>query len=251
MNLMRKLISFTTKRNGRNSSGKITVYKRGGGVKRKYRNVTFFRKILNNKKAKVVNFIYDPNRNVPLALLNYDDGFKEFILKPKDLNINDYVCCSDYFVDAPGNATFLKHMPVGLKIHNLEVRPFSNKTLIRAGNTFGTIVGFSGTFVIVKLPSKQIKLFNGRCKATVGILDSNKKNNQKKYIKAGINRLLGKRPTVRGSAMNPCDHPHGGGEGKAPIGLKYPKTPWGKNALGIRTSKKKKDIKYLFNSIKN
>ena len=223
---------------GRNNRGVITLRGRGGGHKRRYRMIDFKR----NKygiEGIVASIEYDPNRNARIALIHYKDGEKRYILHPKNLNIGDSILAG---IGSPlniGNTLPLMEIPLGSSIHNIELIPNKGGQLVRAGGTSAKILAKEGNYVTLRLPSKEIRLIRQECFATVGEIS----NNDAFLIqsgKAGRTRWLGKRPTVRGSVMNPCDHPHGGGEGRAPIGRTRPLTPWGKPALGRKTRKRKK-----------
>lgn len=240
MLLKKELDKLVKKRQGRSNTGKITVRHRGGGAKQRSRKIEFT-KTLKDIYGIVKSFEYDPKRNVKLAVIFYSNGIKRYILKPKELNIGDKIIFSDFIKILPGNSTYIKNIPLGTKIHNLESKPKGGAKYIRSGGCEGIILSQTGKYFIIKLPSNEIKLFHGNCIASIGVLDITKKSI---FTNAGRNRRLGKRPTVRGSAMNACDHPHGGGEGKAPIGRKSPVTPWGKKTLGKKTVLNKKNIKY-------
>ena len=223
---------------GRNNRGVITIRHRGGGHKRLYRLIDFKR----NKyeiEGTVAAIEYDPNRNARIALIHYVDGEKRYILHPKNLNVGDKVYAGP---DAPfsiGNSLPLEQIPLGTSIHNIELIPSKGGQIVRSAGTSAKILAKENDYVTLRLPSKEIRLVRKECFATIGEVG----NNDAFLVqsgKAGRTRWLGKRPTVRGSVMNPCDHPHGGGEGRAPIGRSRPVTPWGKAALGIRTRKSKK-----------
>merc|ERR1711871_1672496 len=223
---------------GRNNRGVITIRHRGGGHKRRYRLIDFER----NKygiEGKVASIEYDPNRNARIALIYYTDGEKRYILHCKNLNVGDTVISGSESSLNIGNTLPLKEIPLGTSIHNIELIPGRGGQLVRAAGTSAKILAKEGDYVTLRLPSKEIRLIRQECFATIGEIS----NNDAFLIqsgKAGRTRWLGKRPTVRGSVMNPCDHPHGGGEGRAPIGRTRPLTPWGKPALGMKTRKNKK-----------
>lgn len=222
---------------GRNNQGKITIRHKGGGHKRKYRIIDFKRNKYNIKG--IVNTIeYDPNRNVYISLINYEDGEKRYILYPNNLKIGDYIYSGNNVSINIGNSLPLYNIPNGTYIHNLELFPKKGGQLVRSAGSFAKILSKENNKIIIILPSKEIRIFNNNCYATIGKL-SNYNYFNIKIGKAGRNRWLGIRPTVRGSAMNPIDHPHGGGEGKSPIGKPQPRTPWGKIALGKKTRKNK------------
>jgi large subunit ribosomal protein L2 len=234
-----KTLSFGFHRSkGRNNRGIITTRHRGGGHKRLYRQIDFRRDKIGIP-AKVVSIEYDPNRNARIALLRYTDGEKRYILQPHGLNIGE-ILISD--LNAPitiGNALPLRNIPLGSEVHNVEFQPGSGGQFARAAGTLVEILAKEGNYVTIRLPSKEVRLVSKNCWATLGQVGNIEAYNLS-IGKAGRTRWLGKRPTVRGSAMNPVDHPHGGGEGKAPIGRSGPVTPWGKPALGKITRKPKK-----------
>lgn len=232
----KSLTYYYSRSKGRNNRGIITTRHKGGGHKRLYRLIDFKRKKLGIN-AKVFSIEYDPNRNARIALLNYVDGQKSYIISPIGLKIGDVVL-SDFDADIKtGNCLPLSKIPLGADIHNIEFQPGKGGQLARAAGTFAQIISAQKNFVVLKLPSGRLRLFDKNCWATIGRVGNLDSLNIRRG-KAGSNRWLGKRPTVRGSAMNPCDHKHGGGEGKAPVGG-TPKTPWGKIALGIKTRKPK------------
>jgi large subunit ribosomal protein L2 len=234
-----KSLSFGFHRSkGRNNRGIITSRHRGGGHKRLYREIDFRRDKIGIP-ATVISIEYDPNRNARLALLRYNDGEKRYILQPNGLNIGK-ILISD--LNAPisvGNALPLRNIPLGSEVHNVEFQPGSGGQLARAAGTLVEILAKEGNFVTIRLPSKEVRLVAKNCWATLGQVGNIEAYNLS-IGKAGKTRWLGKRPKVRGSAMNPVDHPHGGGEGKAPIGRSGPVSPWGKPALGKLTRKPKK-----------
>jgi large subunit ribosomal protein L2 len=233
----RSLIRKNHRNKGRNNRGVITIRHRGGGHKRRYRIIDFKR----NKygiEGKVVAIEYDPNRNARLALIHYVDGEKRYILHPRSVNVGDTIMSGSGSLLNVGNSLPLEEIPLGTSIHNIELIPNRGGQIVRAGGTSAKILAKEGDYVTLRLPSKEIRLVRKECFATVGEVS----NNDAFLVqsgKAGRTRWLGKRPTVRGSVMNPCDHPHGGGEGRAPIGRTRPLTPWGKPALGIKTRKRK------------
>jgi len=223
---------------GRNNRGIITCRHRGGGHKRLYRQIDFRRDKIG-VWAKVIKIEYDPNRNARIALLRYEDGEKRYIIHPRGLNIGDIIQ-SD--LNAPiliGNSLPLRNIPLGAEVHNVEFQPGSGGQLARSAGAMVEILAKEGNFVTIRLPSKEIRLVSKNCWATIGQVGNIEAYNLTSG-KAGRTRWLGKRPTVRGSVMNPVDHPHGGGEGRAPIGRSRPVTPWGKPALGQLTRKPKK-----------
>ena len=223
---------------GRNNRGVITIRHRGGGHKRLYRLIDFKR----NKygiEGIVAAIEYDPNRNARIALIHYRDGEKRYILQPKNLNVGDTIMSGSGSSLTVGNTLPLEELPLGTAVHNIELIPNRGGQIVRAGGTSAKILAKEGDYVTLRLPSKEIRLIRKECLATIGEVS----NNDAFLVqsgKAGRTRWLGKRPAVRGSVMNPCDHPHGGGEGRAPIGRTRPLTPWGKPALGMKTRKHKK-----------
>lgn len=234
----RSLIQKNHRNKGRNNRGVITIRHRGGGHKRRYRIIDFKR----NKydiQGTVAAVEYDPNRNARIALIHYLDGEKRYILQPKNLNVGDTILSGSGSPLNIGNSLPLEEIPLGTSIHNIELIPNRGGQIVRAGGTSAKILAKEGDYITLRLPSKEIRLIRKECSATIGEVS----NNDSFLIqsgKAGRTRWLGRRPTVRGSVMNPCDHPHGGGEGRAPIGRTRPLTPWGKPALGMKTRKRKK-----------
>lgn len=231
------------KKAGRNSQGRVTVRHRGGGHKRKYRIIDFKRD-KDNIPAKVAHIEYDPNRSARIALLHYADGEKRYILAPVGLEVGQTVMSGPGADIKPGNALQIRDIPVGTIIHNIELKPGKGGQLVRAAGAAAQIMAKEGKYAHVRLPSSEVRLIHLDCKATVGQV-GNLEHENISLGKAGRSRWLGRRPTVRGSAMNPVDHPHGGGEGRAPIGRKSPMTPWGKPTLGYKTRKKKPSDKYI------
>nr|YP_005352992.1 ribosomal protein L2 [Mankyua chejuensis]ADZ48024.1 ribosomal protein L2 [Mankyua chejuensis]AJJ48655.1 ribosomal protein L2 [Mankyua chejuensis] len=223
---------------GRNNRGIITIRHRGGGHKRSYRRIDFRR---NKEKisGKIITTEYDPNRNSYICLVNYVDGEKRYILQPEGLNIGDTIISGSGAPISNGNALPLTEMPLGTSVHNIELTPGKGGQLVRSAGTVGKIIAKEGRSATVRLPSGEIRLIFQDCLATVGQVGNTDANNRTSG-KAGSRRWLGKRPHVRGVAMNPVDHPHGGGEGRAPIGGKKPLTPWGRVALGGRSRKRTK-----------
>jgi large subunit ribosomal protein L2 len=232
------LLKKNQRNKGRNNRGVITIRHRGGGHKRRYRIIDFKR----NKyglQGTVTSIEYDPNRNARIALIHYLDGEKRYILHPKNLNVGDTIISGSGSPLSVGNTLPLEEIPLGTSIHNIELIANRGGQIVRAGGTSAKILAKEGNYITLRLPSKEIRLIRKECFATIGEVS----NNDAFLVqsgKAGRTRWLGKRPTVRGSVMNPCDHPHGGGEGRAPIGRTRPLTPWGKPALGMKTRKKKK-----------
>ena len=226
------------KTGGRNNQGVITCRHIGGGAKRKYRLIDFKRN-KDNIEGRVASIEYDPNRSANIALINYVDGEKRYILAPQNLNVGDKIVSGESTDVQVGNAMCLKNIPEGTFIHNIELTPGKGGQLVRAAGTSAQILGKEGKYVIIRLSSKEVRKFLGECRATVGVV-GNEDYELVNYGKAGRNRWKGIRPTVRGAVMNPNDHPHGGGEGKNPVGHDAPRTPWGKRALGVKTRNNKK-----------
>ena len=234
----KSLLVTKNKTTGRNNSGKITVRHRGGGVKRKYRLIDF-KRIKDGITAKVVGIEYDPNRSANIALITYKDGEKSYILAPKGLNVGDIVESGENADIKVGNTLPIMNIPVGTVIHNIELRPGKGGQLARSAGNSAQILGREGKYVLIRLASGETRKILGTCRATIGVV-GNEDYELVNIGKAGRKRHMGIRPTVRGSVMNPNDHPHGGGEGRAPIGRSGPMTPWGKPALGLKTRKNKK-----------
>lgn len=235
----KKLTKGSHRVKGRNNQGKITTRHKGGGHKRLYRIIDFKRNKFDIA-GQVMSIEYDPNRNVNISLINYADGEKRYILHPEDLKIGDFIISSKTStLIKTGNALPLNKIPLGTSVHNIELYPQKGGQIARAAGTRGKILAQEKNFVIIRLSSKEIRLFHNECLATIGTLGNSNAYNVK-LGKAGRKRWLGIRPSVRGSAMNPVDHPHGGGEGRCPIGKPGPLTPWGKPALGLKTRQKRK-----------
>jgi large subunit ribosomal protein L2 len=244
----KKLIKYIKRSYGRNNEGKITCRHKQRGHKKLYRIIDFKRNKFDIYGI-VKSIEYDPNRNVKIALILYADGEKRYILCPENLQINDKVISSQKNISLNiGNSLKLEYIPIGIFIHNIEINFKKGGQLIRSAGTFAKILGKKNNLIIIKLASKKLRLFKKDFLATIGRL-SNSDFCNINIGKAGRNRWLGKRPTVRGSAMNAVDHPHGGGEGKASIGKKNPKTPWGKIALGYKTRKKRKNNYFFIKNI--
>ena len=223
---------------GRNNRGVITCRHRGGGHKRLYRQIDF-RRNKYDMSAEVQTIEYDPNRNSRIALVQYEDGEKRYILQPTGLKVGDKIIASTEAPNAIGNSLPLASMPLGVQIHNIEMHPKKGGQLVRSAGGVAQLVAKEGDFVTVRLPSGEVRLLNNQCWATIGQVGNSEVMNLS-IGKAGRSRWLGKRPTVRGSVMNPVDHPHGGGEGRCPVGRSQPMTPWGKPALGRKTRARKK-----------
>ena len=223
---------------GRNNTGRTTVRFRGGGVKRRYRIIDFKRD-KDNIPARVQTIEYDPNRTAYIALVAYADGEKRYILAPKGLKVGDVIESGSEADIKPGNALELKDIPVGTTVHAIELKAGRGATLARSAGTGAQLMAKEGNFATLILPSGEMRMVHLNCKATVGTV-GNSEHELLRVGKAGKNRYKGKRPHVRGSVMNPVDHPHGGGEGRTPIGRPAPMTPWGKKAIGVKTRNKKK-----------
>jgi large subunit ribosomal protein L2 len=234
----KSLLRKNHRNKGRNNRGVITIRHRGGGHKRLYRLIDFKRNKIGIEGI-VASIEYDPNRNARIALIHYLDGEKRYILEPKNLNVGDKIIAGSGSPLTIGNTLPLNDIPLGMSVHNIELIPNRGGQIVRSAGTFAKVLAKEGNYITLRLPSKEIRLVRKECCATIGEVS----NNDAFLVqsgKAGRTRWLGKRPTVRGSVMNPCDHPHGGGEGRAPIGRTRPLTPWGKPALGMKTRKRKK-----------
>ena len=234
---LKSLVVTKKKTDGRNNLGQITVRHRGGGVKRKYRLVDFKRN-KDGITAVVKSIEYDPNRSANIALISYKDGEKAYIIAPKDLHVGDIVESGENADIKVGNALPIANIPVGTFIHNIELKPGKGGQLAKSAGASAQILGREDKYVLVRLASGETRKILGTCRATVGVV-GNEDYSLVKVGKAGRTRYKGIRPTVRGSVMNPNDHPHGGGEGRAPVGRSGPMTPWGKPALGKKTRKNK------------
>lgn len=232
----KSLLEKLKKTAGRNSYGRITVRHKGGGNKQKYRIIDFKRQKLD-MPATVLTLEYDPNRSANIALIQYEDGVKAYILAPEGLNIGDKVISSVNADIKPGNCLPVHAIPVGTMIHNIELYPGKGAQLVRSAGVAAQLMAKENGKAMVRLPSGELRYVRLECKATVGEV-GNADHSNIQLGKAGRSRHMGIRPTVRGSVMNPCDHPHGGGEGKSPIGRPSPVTPWGKPAMGYKTRKK-------------
>ena len=239
----KSLLVSKSKTGGRNNQGRMTVRHIGGGAKQKYRIIDFKRNKIG-VPGKVATIEYDPNRNANIALINYKDGEKRYIIAPKGLKVGMEVVSSENADIKTGNSLPIMNMPVGTVIHNIELKPGKGGELARSAGASAQILGREGRYVMIRLSSGEQRLVLGACYATVGEV-GNEDYELVKLGKAGRSRHLGIRPTVRGSVMNPNDHPHGGGEGRAPIGRKGPVTPWGKPALGYKTRKRKASDKLI------
>ncbi len=231
------------KTGGRNNMGRVTARHRGGGNKRLYRIIDFKRN-KDGIPAKVVAIEYDPNRSARIALLEYEDGEKRYILAPVGLEVGATVMNGPEADILPGNALPLQNIPVGTLVHNIELNPGKGGQLVRSAGAAAQILAKEGNYATLRMPSGEMRLVHLHCRATVGQV-GNLDHENEVWGKAGKSRWMGRRPHVRGSAMTPRDHPHGGGEGKAPIGLPHPKTPWGKPALGVKTRRNKRTSRFI------
>jgi large subunit ribosomal protein L2 len=239
----KSLVRPLKKTGGRNSRGKITVRQRGGGHKRRYRLIDFKREKFGIP-ARVASIEYDPNRSARIALVVYADGEKRYIVAPMGLLVGDVVSSGPAAEIRPGNALPIHRIPLGTLIHNIELHPGRGGQLVRSAGTSAQLMAKEGPYAQVRLPSGEVRMINQNCLATVGQV-GNVDHSNITLGKAGRNRWLGRRPSVRGSAMDPSSHPHGGGEGRAPIGMSGPKTPWGKPTLGYKTRRSKQTDKYI------
>ena len=243
----KSLLVSLNKSGGRNATGRITVRHIGGGNRRKYRIIDFKRN-KDNIPATVASIEYDPNRSAYIALLNYADGEKRYIIAPVGLQKGDKVMSGENADIKVGNALPLEKIPVGAVIHNIEMHPGKGGQIARAAGNSAQLMAKEGKYATLRLPSGEMRYVLSKCKATIGQV-GNLEHEIVSLGKAGRKRHIGIRPTVRGVVMNPCDHPHGGGEGKSPIGMPSPVTPWGKPALGYKTRKKNKSNKFIIKRI--
>ena len=234
----KSLLATKKKNAGRNSYGRITVRHQGGGNRQKYRIVDFKRK-KDDMTATVIGIEYDPNRSANIALIEYEDGERAYILAPIGLTDGNKVVSGEKADIKPGNCMKIENIPVGTMIHNIELNPKQGGKLVKAAGQSAQLMAKEGKYAHVRLPSGEMRLVLAKCRATIGVIGNSEHENVK-IGKAGRKRHMGIRPTVRGSVMNPVDHPHGGGEGRAPVGHAGPMTPWGKPALGYKTRNKKK-----------
>ena len=240
----KSLLEPLKKNSGRNNAGRITVRHHGGGNRRKYR-VIDFKRDKNGMPAKVLTIEYDPNRSAFIALIQYEDGEKRYILAPVDLKVGDTVMSGENADIKPGNALPFSNIPIGTFVHNVELYPGKGAQLVRSAGNMAQLMAKENGFALVRLPSGELRNVPANCMASIGQV-SNIDHQNVQVGKAGKTRHQGVRPAVRGSVMNPCDHPHGGGEGKSPIGHPGPVTPWGKPALGYKTRKhKNRSDKYI------
>ena len=234
----KSLLAKLTNKGGRNNSGKMTVRHQGGGHKRRYRIIDF-KRIKDNIPAKVATIEYDPNRSANIALLNYADGEKKYIIAPHGLTVGTVVVSGPESDIKIGNALPLRRIPLGTVVHNVELKIGKGAQLVRSAGSSAQLIAKEGNYALLRLPSGELRQVHVNCRATIGVV-SNPDHENITIGKAGRSRWLGVRPGNRGVVMNPCDHPHGGGEGKSPVGRKRPVTPWGKPAYGVKTRDKKK-----------
>ena len=239
----KSLLEPLKKSGGRNNRGRVTTRHRGGGHKRQYRVIDFKRKKID-VPAKVTGIEYDPNRSARIALLMYADGEKRYILAPIGLSVGDTVICSERADIKPGNTMPIQSIPLGTTIHNIELSPGRGGQLVRSAGVGAQVMAKEGAYSQIRLPSGEVRMILLTCKATIGQV-GNIEHENISLGKAGRSRHLGIKPTVRGVVMNPRDHPHGGGEGKSPVGRKSPSTPWGKPALGRKTRRRKQTDKFI------
>ena len=234
----KSLLAKVTSKGGRNNTGKMTVRHQGGGHKRQYRIIDF-KRTKDNIPARVATIEYDPNRSARIALLNYADGEKRYIIAPHGLKVGDVVYSGPESDIKPGNALPLANIPLGTQVHNIEMKIGKGGQIVRSAGTSAQLMAKEGNYALLRLPSGELRRVRVECRATVGVV-SNIDHENITIGKAGRQRWKGIRPGNRGVTMNPCDHPHGGGEGKSPAGRKHPVTPWGKPAHGVKTRDKKK-----------
>jgi len=234
----KRLLKYLRRSVGRSkASGRITVRHKGGGVKKLYRIIEFAQTKMDIP-AKIIALEYDPNRTAFIALIEYKDLSRQYIIAPQDLKVGEEIVFSEKAPLKPGNRVKLKNVPVGTSVYNVELDPGRGGKMVRSAGSSAQVLAMEGDYVTLKMPSTEVRKVNGDCFVSIGMV-SNPENRFYTIGKAGKSRLKGRRPHVRGSAMNPVDHPHGGGEGRQPIGLPHPKTPWGRPALGVKTRKKK------------
>lgn len=234
----KSLLVKVNRTGGRNNTGKMTVRHQGGGHKRKYRIIDF-KRTKDNVPARVASIEYDPNRSARIALLHYLDGEKRYILAPQGLKVGDTVYSGPESDIKPGNCLPLLNIPLGTQVHNIEMKIGKGGQIVRSAGTSAQLMAKEGSHALLRLPSGELRRVHINCRATVGVVGNTDHENQT-IGKAGRSRWMGIRPANRGVVMNPCDHPHGGGEGKSPVGRKHPVTPWGKPAHGVKTRDKKK-----------
>lgn len=226
------------KTGGRNNRGRISMWQRGGGTRKLWRKIMFGQTRLG-QKGKVVALEYDPNRNALIMLVKYADGMKYYMLAPHRIQAGDEILCDEKTETKTGNRMKLKHIPIGEQVYNIELEPGRGGKMARSAGTSAKVDGYEGKYAQLTFPSGEVRKVLGECFASLGVV-SNPEFMYERVKNAGRSRLKGRRPSVKGSAMNAVDHPHGGGEGRTPRGLKYPKTPWGKPALGVKTRRAKK-----------
>jgi|TARA_B000000460_G_scaffold248454_1_gene226066 large subunit ribosomal protein L2 len=236
------LLAPLTKKGGRNNRGKITVRHRGGGHKRRYRMLDFSRSKYG--EAKVETIEYDPNRSSRISLIRFEDGTRKYIISPHNIKLGDTVQTGKDVPNDLGNTKSLATLQTGTLVHNIELSPGNGGVMVKSAGTAAQVMAHESGYTLIRLPSGEMRRILSTCNATIGQV-SNPENKNRKLGRAGTSRRLGKRPTVRGSAMSPDAHPHGGGEGRAGIGMSHPKTPWGKPALGKRTRRNKKTDKMI------
>ncbi|MBC7871786.1 MAG: 50S ribosomal protein L2 [Chitinophagaceae bacterium] len=239
----RSLTEALRKSGGRNNSGRITVRHRGGGHRRRYRIIDFKRNKFDSR-ATVIAIEYDPNRSARIALVQYEDSEKRYIIAPLGLKVGDVIGNGELAILRPGNAMLIREIPVGTQIHNIELQAGKGGQLVRSAGTSAQLLAKEGTYAQVRMPSGEVRLIHERCMATIGQVGNTDHGNVK-LGKAGRSRWLGWRPAVRGTAMDPNSHPHGGGEGRSGIGMAAPKTPWGKPALGKKTRVNKRTDRFI------
>ena len=237
------LLAPLTKKGGRNNRGRITVRHRGGGHKRRYRMLDFSRSKYG--EATVETIEYDPNRSSRISLIRFEDGTRKYIISPHNIKLGDTVQTGKDVPNNLGNTKSLASLQTGTLIHNIELSPGNGGVMVKSAGTAAQVMAHEGGYTLIRLPSGEMRRILSTCNATIGQV-SNPENKNRKLGRAGTSRRLGKRPSVRGSAMAPDAHPHGGGEGRAGIGMSHPKTPWGKPALGTRTRRNKKTDKMIF-----
>lgn len=239
----KSLLAKVSQKGGRNNTGKMTVRHQGGGHKRQYRIIDF-KRTKDNIPAKVATIEYDPNRTSRIALLNYADGEKRYILAPNGLKVGDTIVSGPEADIKVGNALPIKNIPVGTMLHNIELKIGKGGQLVRSAGTGAQLMAKEGDYALLRMPSGELRKVHINCKATIGLVGNHEHENIT-IGKAGRSRWLGIRPANRGVAMNPNDHPHGGGEGRSPVGRKHPVTPWGKHAMGAKTRRKKNSDKFI------
>jgi large subunit ribosomal protein L2 len=239
----RSLTTSLRKKGGRNNTGRVTVRHRGGGHKRRYRIIDFKRNKFDSR-AEVLAIEYDPNRSARIALVQYEDGEKRYIIAPLGMKVGQFIANGENAELRPGNAMPLREIPTGTVVHNIELRPGKGAQMVRAAGTSAQVIAKEGNYVTLRLPSGEYRKVLEGCMATIGQV-GNAEHGNVNLGKAGRSRWLGWRPTVRGTAQDPASHPHGGGEGRSGIGMKAPKTPWGKPALGVRTRKNKRTDAFI------